>query len=124
MSGVQEVPAHLELYGHVVVEVLGGFGDGIFDDGATGCRRFAGCAGVVDVDALVGGGFSERDGIDGGGGDTLGCGIRGGAGVGWGVRADSGELAEDAGERSGKRLEAEVGEPEAQVELIGHRLSL
>ena len=31
--GGPELPPHLELVGHVVVELLGGFGDGVFDDG-------------------------------------------------------------------------------------------
>jgi hypothetical protein len=31
------------------------------------------------------------------------------------------ELAEDAGERGWESLEAEVGIPKAEVELIGHR---
>ena len=72
--GCPECPAHLELDGHVVVEVLGGFGDGVFDDGTLGVGVFLG-AGVVDVEALVGGGLGEGDGIDGGGGYALGSGV-------------------------------------------------
>ena len=67
--GGPELPAHLELVGHVVVELLGGFGYGVFDDGGGGVFG----AVVVDVEALVGGGFVEADGVDGGGGDAL-CG--------------------------------------------------
>ena len=102
-----ELPPHLELVGHVVVELLGGLGDGVFDDGAGGVFG----AVVVDVDALVGGGFVEADGVDAGGGDA-------------GVFADEGELAHDRDEGRGEGVEAEVGEPEAKVELIGHRDSL
>ena len=102
-----EVPAHFELVGHVVVELLGGFGDGVFDEGVGGIFG----AVVGDVDALVGGGFSEADGVYGGSGDTLGL----------GAAADAGKLVQDGDERGGERLKAEVGEPEAKVELIGHR---
>ncbi len=77
-----ELPVHLELVGHVVVELLGGFGDGVFDDG--GGVVFG--AVVVDVDALVGRGFGEVDGVDAGGGDA-------------GVSADGGELAHDRDHR-------------------------
>ena len=38
--------------------------------------------------------------------------------------ADERELAQDRDQRGGKSLEAEVGEPEAKVELIGHEDSL
>lgn len=34
--GGPEVPTHFELVGHIVVELLGGFGDGAFDDGGGG----------------------------------------------------------------------------------------
>ena len=47
------------------MELLGGFGDGVFDDGAGGVLVFFG-AFVVDVDALVGGRLGEADGIDAG----------------------------------------------------------
>ena len=67
LLGSPELPLHLELVGHVVVELLGGLGDGVFDDGGFGVFG----AVVVDVDALVGGGFGEADGVDSGGGDTL-----------------------------------------------------
>ena len=83
--GSPELPAHLELVGHVVVELLGGLGDGVFDDGGGGVFG----AVVVDVDALVGGGFGEADGIDAGGGDA-------------GVPADGGELAHDRDHRCGE----------------------
>lgn len=108
--GRPEPPAHFELVGHVVVVLLGGFGDGAFDEG-TGCVGvFLGTV-VVDVDALVGWGFGEGDGVDGGDGDAF-------------VSTDKGELAEDGDERGGKGLEAEVREPETKVKLIGHRSSL
>ena len=94
--GGPEVPAHLELVGHVVVELLGGLGYGVFDDGAGGVFS----AVVVDVDALVSGGFAEADGVDGGCGDTL-------------VSTDEGELTHHRDEGVGKGFEAEVGEPEA-----------
>lgn len=94
--GDPELPSHLELVGHVVVELLGGFGYGVFDDGVLG---FLGAV-VVDVDALVGGGFVESDGVDAGCGDSF-------------FSADKGELAHDRGEFFGKRFEAEVGKPEA-----------
>jgi hypothetical protein len=113
--GGPEAPAHLELVGHVVVELLGGFGDGGLDDGAGGVLIFFGAV-VVDVDALVGGGFVEADGIDGGGGDALALRIAAGA--------DDSELTHDRDEGVGEGLEAEVGEPETEVELIGHRGSL
>jgi len=108
-----ELPAHLELVGHVVVELLGGFGDGGIDGGVgwigggvdlggVGGRAWAG----VDVDALVGGGFGEVDGVCGGCGDTF--------------SADQGELAEHADERGGEGLQAEVWIPEAEVKAVGH----
>ncbi len=78
------------------MELLGGFGYGVFDDGVFGLLG----AVVVDVDALVGGGFVEADGVDAGRGDSF-------------VSADEGELAHDRDERFGERFEAEVGEPEA-----------
>ena len=70
-----------------------------------------GGAGVVDVDALVGGSFGEVDGVGRGGGDAV-------------LFGDDGELAENGGEGLGEVVEAEVGEPEAQVKLIGHESSL
>ena len=108
--GSPEIPAHLELVSHVVVELLGGFSDGVFDDGAGGVLVFFGAV-VVDVDALVGGGFGEADGIDARRRNAL-------------FAADEGELAHhrDHGRREG--FEAEVREPEAKVELIGHSSSL
>jgi hypothetical protein len=105
--GGPELPAHLELVGHVVVELFGGLGDGVFDDGGGGVFG----AVVVDVDALVGGGLGEADGIGRGCGDA-------------GVFADEGELTHDRDHGRGEGVEAEVGEPEAKVELIGHRNSL
>jgi hypothetical protein len=108
-----ELPVHLELVGHVVVELLGGFGDG-------GVDEFVGCfdggidwdggvevgRGRLDVDALVGGRLGEVNGIGGGSGDTLG--------------ADQCKLAQDAGKRGGKGLQAEVGIPEAEIEAVCH----
>ena len=85
------------------MELFGGLGDGVFDDGVFGGLG----AIVVDVNALVDGRFGEADGIDGGGSDAL-------------FAADEGELPQDGDERGGKRVEAEVREPEAEVELIGH----
>jgi hypothetical protein len=108
--GDPELPAHLELVGHVVVKLLGGFGYGGLDDGGGGVLVFFG-ARVVDVDALVGGGFVEADGIDGGCGDPL-------------VSADEGELAQDRDQGVGEGVEAEVWKPETEVELIGHVGSL
>ena len=60
--GRPELPAHLKLVGHIVVELLGGFGYGVFDDGGGGVFG----AVVVDIDALVDGSFGEVDGIDAG----------------------------------------------------------
>jgi hypothetical protein len=85
------------------VQLLGGLGDGVFDDGVLGGLS----AVVVHVDSLVDGGFVEADGIDGGGSDPL-------------FAADEGELAENRGERGRQRIEAEVREPEAEIELVGH----
>ena len=60
--GGPELPAHLELVGHVVVELLGGFADGVLDGGVGfvgwGCDfgwLGGGAGGGIDVDALVGG---------------------------------------------------------------------
>ena len=103
--GGPEVPLHLEFDGHVVVEVFGGFGDGVFDDGVGGVFG----AVVVDVEALVGGGLGEVDGEDGGGGDAVGVGFSGGCGT----KADAGELAEHGYERCWEGFEAKVGKPEA-----------
>jgi hypothetical protein len=98
-----ELPLHLELVGHVVVELLGGFGDGGFDEGVGGLLG----ALVVDVDALVDGGLGEAEGVGRGDGDAL-------------VSADERELAHDADERFGQRGEAEVRIPETEIKLIGH----
>jgi len=105
--GDPEIPAHLELVGHVVVKLLSGFGYGGFDDGSGGVFG----AIIVDEDALVGGSLVEADGVDSGGDDAL-------------VSADEGELAQDGDERVGKGVEAEVRKPEAKVELVGHWGSL
>ena len=113
--GGPKVPLHLELVGHIFVELLGGFADGGLDDGGGGVPVLLGTA-VVDVEALEGGGFGEGDGVGGGGGDALALGVAAGEAPG----ADKGELAHDGDERGGERFEAEVGEPEAEVELIGH----
>ena len=96
--GCPETPLHLELIGHVFVELLCGFGDGVLDERVGGVFG----AGVVDVDALVGGRFGEADRVDGGGGDAA-------------LFADEGELAQHGDERGGKRFKAKVREPEAQV---------
>ena len=98
-----EFPAHFELVGHVFVEEFGGFGDGVFDDGGLGGLG----AVVVDEEALVGGWLGEVDGVGGCGGDT-------------GVAGDERELAQHGDERGGEGLEAKVGKPHAEVELIGH----
>ena len=78
------------------MELFGCLGDGVFDEGGGGVLG----AVVVDVKALVGGGFVEADGVGAGGGDA-------------GVPADEGELAHDRDEGRGEGVEAEVGEPEA-----------
>ena len=106
-----ETPGHFELVGDVVVELLGGFGDGVLDDGGGGVLVVFG-AWVGDVEALVDGGFGEGEGVGGGGLDAFAC----------GRAAELGELAHDAGEGGGQGLEAEVGEPETEVELVGHGL--
>jgi hypothetical protein len=108
--GGPKLPVHLELVGHVVVELFGGFGDGVFDDGAGGVLVFFGAV-VVDVDALVGGGLGEADGIDAGRSYAL-------------FSADERELAHDRDHRRREGFEAEVGKPETEVELIGHGSSL
>jgi len=105
--GHPEVPLHLELVGHVVVELLRGFGDGVLDDGVLGGLG----AVVVDVDALVDGGLCETDGVDAGCCDAF-------------FTADERELTQDGDERRRQRVEAEVREPEAEIELIGHISSL
>jgi hypothetical protein len=113
--GRPEEPTHFELVGHVVVELLGGLGYSAFDDGAGGVLVFFGAV-VGDVDALVGGGFGEANGIDRGGVDALAGGV--------GAAADEGELAHDRNQRRGQGVEAEVGKPETEIELIGHDSSL
>jgi hypothetical protein len=95
------------------VELLGGLGDCVLDDGAFGIGGVLGAI-VVDVDPLVGRRFGPVDRIDAGGGDAAE-----GAG-GLAVFGDEGELAEDADECSGERVEAKVGVPEAELKLIGH----
>ena len=65
-----------------------------FDDGVGGVFG----ALVIDVEALVGGGLGEVDGIDGGGGDAAGLGFSGGVGRG----GYEGELPEHAVERGGQ----------------------
>ncbi len=94
------------------MELLGGLGDGVFDDGVFGVAGLGGAL-VVDEDALIGGGLGKADGVDGGDGDALVV-----------LAADEGELAHDGDERGRQGLEAEVGEPETEVELIGHKDSL
>jgi hypothetical protein len=111
-----ELPAHFELVGHVVVELLGSFGDGGFDGfvggsgGEVDLGRRGGVESGVDVDALIGGRLGEVDGIGGGGGDAF--------------AADQGELAEHSDERGGEALEAEVRVPEAEIEAICHEDSI
>ena len=94
--GRPEIPSHLELVSGVVVELLGCLGYCIFDEGGGGVLG----AVVVDVKALVGGGFVEADWVGAGGPDA-------------GVPADEGELAHDRDKGRGEGVEAEVGEPEA-----------
>ncbi len=110
--GDPEAPAHLELVGGVVVELLGGFGDGGFGEAGVGVGGFG--AVVVDVNTLVDGGFGPVDGIRGGGGDA------GELGMGAGLAGDDDELAQDADEGVGQGLEPEVRKPEAQIKLVGH----
>jgi len=92
------------------VELLGGFGDGVLDDGTGGVLVFFGAI-VVDVDALVGGGLGEADGIDAGRSYAL-------------FSADKRKLAHDRDDGRRQGFEAEVGKPETEVELIGHIFSL
>ena len=113
--GDPEAPAHFELIGGVVVELLGGFGDGVFGEWRRRRRRLA--ALVVDVNALVDGRLGPVDRIGAGGGDA------GELGVGAAFTRDSNELTEHAGECVGEGLETEVREPEAEVELIGHEVN-
>lgn len=94
--GRPEIPAHLELVGGVFVELLGGLGYGVFDEGGGGLFG----AVIVDVETLIGGGLVEADGVGAGGPDAR-------------VAADEGELAHDRDECRGEALETEVGEPEA-----------
>ena len=109
-----EEPAHFELVGGVVVELLGGFGDGVFDDGVLDVGGVFGAL-VVDEDALIDGGLCPVDGVGGSGGDAAEL-----AG-GFAFSGDGGELAENARQRRWEGLQAEVGEPEAEVELVGHK---
>ena len=111
--GGPELPTHLELVGHVVVKLLGGLGDGGLNGGVGGggVRVHLGGqarvgAGGFGVEALVGGGFGEVNGIRAGSNDA--------------AASDDGELAHDAGEGAGERFQAEVGVPEAEVEAVGH----
>ena len=85
------------------MELFGGLGDCIFDDGIFGGLG----AVVVDINALVDGGFVEADGIDGGGSDAF-------------FAADKSELPQNRDERGRQGIEAEVREPEAEIELVGH----
>jgi hypothetical protein len=86
------------------VELLGGFGDSVLDDGVLGGLS----AVIIDIDALVDRGFVEADGVDGGGGDPF-------------FPADKRELAEDRNEGRRKVFESKVGKPEAEIELVGHK---
>src|ERR1700744_5856633 len=113
--GDPEAPTHFELVGGVVVELLGGFGDGVFGEGGVGFGGFA--AFVVDVDALVDGGFRPVDGIGGGSGDA------GELGLSAAFAGDGDELTEHADECVGEGLEPEVREPETEVELVGHEVN-
>lgn len=90
-----ELPTHLELVGGVFVELLGGFGYGVLDDGGFGVAAFFGTV-VVDVDALVGWRFGEAERIGGGGYDALGF------GRGAGRCADGGELAHNRNQSGGQ----------------------
>ena len=113
--GDPEAPAHFELVGGVVVELLGGFGDGVFGERGVGLGGFR--AFVVDVDALVDGGFGPVDGIGGGSGDA------GKLGLSATFAGDGDELTEHADECVGEGLEPEVREPETEVELVGHEVN-
>jgi hypothetical protein len=95
-----QLPDQLELPGVVFVGVLHGGGD----DGS-GARLFVVC--LVSIHALPGWGFVPGDRVDGGGGDAR-------------RTADGGELLHDLLQRGGQGLEAEVGVPETEVELVGH----
>lgn len=108
-----EHPTHFKLVGGVVVKLFGRFGDSIFDDGATGVFRVFGAV-VEDVNALVRWGLGPVDGISGGGGDAAKI------AAGLAVFGDERELAQHVHHGVGQRLEAKVGEPQAEVELIGH----
>ena len=112
--GDPEAPAHFEFIGGVVVELLGGFGDGGFGEGGVGLGGFA--AFVVDVNTLIYRGLGPIDGVGGGGGDA------GELGVGAGLAGDGDELPEDADEGAGQGLEPEVGEPETQIKLVSHEV--
>ena len=107
--GEPEVPLHLELVGGVLVEEFGGFGDSVVNDGGGGVFIFRG-AGIKDELALIDRGLGEADRIGSGGGDA-------------GQAGDAGELTHDRDERGGERGKTEVGEPEGEIELIGHEYS-
>ena len=83
------------------MHVLGRFGDGRID-----CRRgrvlvlFG--AFVIHVNTLVGGRLAEGDRVSGSGGDAR-------------LTTDAGKLPKYAGERRRQRVEAEIGEPEAEI---------
>ena len=113
LGGRPQVPAHLELISHVLVELLGGFGYRGLECGVVctgGGVNFGavdpGALADVNVDTLVAGRLGEVDGICGCGGDTLSTHQR--------------ELAQDSGERARQGFEAEVGVPQAEVKTVGH----
>lgn len=102
-----EVPAYLEFIGHIVMELLGCFGDSVFNKRVViGLRAV-----IVDIDALPRWSFIEADGIDRSRGDAF-------------VPADDLKLAQYAGKRAGQCLKAEVWKPHAEIELVGHDTSL
>ena len=111
--GHPEAPAHFELVGGVLVELFGGFGDGVFDAGGFGVVGGLGAV-VVDVDALVHGGFGPVDGKGAGGVDAR---VIAAFDAG---RGDLGELAQNADYGLGQRGEAKVRVPETQEKLVGH----
>jgi hypothetical protein len=72
---------------------------------------------LIFIDALVDGRLCPVDGVGAGGGDA------GELGVGAAFAGDGDELSKHADHRVGEGLEAEVREPEAEVELIGHEVN-
>ena len=90
------------------MQLLGGFGDGIFDDGTFRILGGLGAV-VIDVDSLIGGRLGPVDRVD------AGCCDAAERAVGLAILGDDRKLPQHAYKRCRQRLQSKVRVPQTEI---------